>query len=111
MIKSIKLMGRTWTVSPNRDIAIDDNNKGQFWDRKCEILIDPTWVPQAQGEILIHEVLEALNFTLRLEMEHANITRLSNGFFAVLRDNPQLMKHIASGSRIVSEQGGRECKK
>ena len=44
--------------------------------------------------VLLHEILEALNYRLELNMDHTKITALEAGLFQVMRDNPKLMQFL-----------------
>ena len=41
--------------------------------------------------VVLHEVIEALNFKLELNLEHNQITGLETGLFQVLMDNPEFV--------------------
>jgi len=45
---------------------------------------------EVQLSTLLHEVIEALDTSLELDMDHNQITAMEAGIFQVLRDNPVL---------------------
>lgn len=50
--------------------------------------------PERQAQTLIHEVIEALNFELDLELEHHQITLLEHGIYQVIVDNPGFIEGV-----------------
>lgn len=52
--------------------------------------------PDHQKSVLIHEIIEALNYRLELELDHYKITTLEAGLIQVIRDNPKLLEYLAS---------------
>ena len=49
---------------------------------------------QHMKAVLLHEIIEALNYRLELQLEHPQITQLESALFAVLNDNPNLVKYL-----------------
>lgn len=58
--------------------------------RKPSLWVADSLAPPRQRQVLIHEILEALNFELDIDLEHHQIELLETGLFGLLRDNPQL---------------------
>jgi hypothetical protein len=62
---------------------------------KTEITIsNVTNSPEHAKSVLLHEIIEAINHRLGLELKHSQITALESGLFQVLKDNPDLFKKI-----------------
>lgn len=58
----------------------------------CAIVIDSSLNSEAHGKsVLLHEILEALDYRLELGLDHKVITQLEAGLFQVIRDNPELI--------------------
>ena len=57
-----------------------------------EINIDHAISSSMKAEVLIHEILETLNYHLELNLKHPQITQIALGFSAVLKDNNKLIR-------------------
>ena len=68
--------------------TLDDLDAGGTWrasDGRLCLAMDR---PETQvAETFLHEIIEALNYSLELELKHTRIQALSSGVFAVMRDN------------------------
>jgi hypothetical protein len=53
------------------------------------ILVNPRFNKQSQESGILHEVIEALNYHLQLNLEHDKIMLLESGLNQVLVDNPE----------------------
>ena len=60
----------------------------------CAIEISDSNSEQYARSVLLHEILEALNYRLELGLEHDKITILEAGLIQIIRDNTQLVKFL-----------------
>lgn len=60
---------------------------GHFHSDRNEILINKRMCKSMQESTIIHEIIEALNYHLELNLEHNKITALESGLYQVLKDN------------------------
>ncbi len=91
---TIRIHGHTWTVEPlGRELARDW--AGDFNTTQQRIRIDEAANSESQGQIMLHELVEALSGMYQLELEHPQVQGLSQALFAVFRDNPEVAKLIA----------------
>lgn len=92
MIKSIRILGLDYKVelyTDNRGI----NNLGQVNLGHTIIqLSSDRNSPEHLKSVLIHEIIEAINYRLELKLEHNIITSLEAGIFQVLTDNKNILK-------------------
>ena len=51
------------------------------------ITVDSTAHPQTQASVLVHEVFEALNASLNLDLPHPTISALESAWYGVLVQN------------------------
>lgn len=68
---------------------------GNVDNQACQITIDSylNSTPHA-GSVLLHEIIEALDYRLELNFEHEKITQLEAGLIQVIRDNPELLTEL-----------------
>lgn len=92
MIKTIRILGINYPVEFTDMMKSGANvNAGSVDSTGCKIFIS-TKVnsPTHQRAVLLHEILEALNYRLELNLKHDKITQLESGLFSVFSDNPEL---------------------
>jgi len=58
------------------------DNQGQ------SITIDSDSHPETQASVLVHEVFEAINASMNLNLKHKTISALETAWYAVLTQNP-----------------------
>jgi hypothetical protein len=84
----LKILGYDYKVilAPSVD-AGGFHDAGNCSSLNQVIALAPGLNDQALASTLIHEVLEALNYHLSLELDHGTIMALETGLFQVLNDN------------------------
>lgn len=83
----IKILGHGYDVRINQESRLGNGASGCVCSNMLRINMDPTVPESRQAETFLHEIFEALKFHLELDLEHKDLTALSEGLFAVLRDN------------------------
>lgn len=87
----IHLFGAEITVTRESDIDC----MGAFYPEKNIIKISD--MVTDQGEVLVHEVVEAIDEKLELRLDHNVITSISAAFYHFIRDNPILAAELIEG--------------
>lgn len=54
------------------------------------IWIEETMHQQQKESVLLHEIIEAINFHSQLKLDHSTISTLETGLYQVLKDNALL---------------------
>ena len=84
----IKILGHDYQVElTDNYIAKSGGNTGQCNNYLNIISIGKELPKSSQLEVLLHEVLEAINYRLELELEHPKLCVLGEVLHQVLRDN------------------------
>lgn len=81
----IKILGYDYTIK-----MIDLNETEKFGNLDMNTLTIRLNENKAQSQIdstLLHEIIEAINFHLGLELKHYQINALEAGLYQVLKDN------------------------
>ena len=92
MIKQIRILGLDYEVELFTDRK-GITGAGQINLQQHLIQInEETNSPVHAKSVLIHEIIEALNYRLELKLEHNVITSLETGLFQVFQDNPEFLK-------------------
>lgn len=91
---NIRILGHNFTLHnpPSSDIGGD---MGDMIPATLDIHVAGDQHPDIQASVLLHEIIEALNSIMRLNMKHRQIEMLEVGLVQVARDNPQLWESIS----------------
>ena len=74
-------------------------NVGNVDNQACQITINSYLnCPAHSGSVLLHEIIEAINYRLELDLTHEKISQLEAGLIQVIRDNPGLSKVLTEES-------------
>ena len=101
-MKTIRILGLTYTVVYSNDLASADHS-GECIPDLLLLRLDPGLSDDLARRTLLHEVLEAIDAALRLDLDHRDLELLSSGLFAVLNDNTGVLNL----DDIEPEKGGR----
>lgn len=85
--EEIKILGHTYKVTLVDGYVTREANTGRCNSYLNEIHIAGEVVSSNQNEILLHEILEALDYRLELDINHPRIAVLSEALYQVLKDN------------------------
>ncbi len=85
--KAVRIMGHDYVVSMTPRLFTSDDTSGVCDTAIHKITLDSNFAESHVAETFLHEILEALNYHLELELKHAKLNALSEGLFQVLRDN------------------------
>jgi hypothetical protein len=85
-LKTIRILGHPYTVE-----YVDDW-QDPLGCAKCEsqllqIKIDGSMPESRIEEALLHEIIEAINYHLEIELEHNKLTAISEVLYGVIKDN------------------------
>lgn len=97
----LKVGHRDYTIrAMDKDVALDGPDMGYCHKTSAKIEVSPLIPAQLQAEILLHEVLHALWDTAGLPeraSEEEAVSRLTRGFCALMRDNPDFTAMVFMG--------------
>jgi len=97
MISKLKIFGFIYTIKTEFDRGNVDGLAGQCNAIKTEITISTAMNSKPhQKSVLIHEIIEAINYHLELKLDHTAITGLETGLYQVIVDNPELLEYLKS---------------
>jgi hypothetical protein len=87
MTRTLKVLGHVYEVRDSTKLVRERNTAGTCCAGTLEIELDPDSPVTRYEEALLHEVFEALNYHLSLDLNHDKMSALSEGLFQVLADN------------------------
>lgn len=101
-INQINILGEFIKLIIDPNLLMEKSLFGEFSPVNNEIRIygDDT---EHHITTLIHEILEVINTKLELDLEHGNITRLSQSIFQVLNSNDDLLEYLYNKMHILGD--------
>jgi len=100
-VKQVRVLGMDLAVRTDGLVGRERLAFAEYHPGAGEIVLDDKLAPQKQGMSLVHEVVEAVNAKLDLDLSHPAISSLATGVYAFLRDNPEAVRRILAGREIV----------
>lgn len=92
MLNNIKIGGLNYSVKKVKDLARDHAALGRCCGNSASIEIDMEIGKNVTDKVLLHEIIEAINFEYELNLEHNKISILAMALHQVLSDNKGLLK-------------------
>jgi hypothetical protein len=89
----MKILGRSYTVKHVRHLA-ESSLLGQHIAATREILLEEGMTHDEEVSTAFHEILEAINNLLELDLEHKTITAIETGLTSVFLDTSIDMKPL-----------------
>lgn len=87
--EKVKILGHEYRVEQVEGyLAKTGGNTGQSNNYLNVITIGRELAESTKHEILLHEIIEAVDSRLELNLEHSKICALSEALYQVLKDNP-----------------------
>lgn len=84
--KSVKIGGEVFEVI-EAEASLDSRALGELDYKKARLVIDKDLNPAAKASVLLHEILEVINYKNQLNLEHRSIMTLEHDLYQVLHDN------------------------
>ena len=103
MINSIKLFGSTLkvevkTIKEEKELL----NALGFWEEFYDkIVLNKECSEHKMKNILIHELLHAIEDYTETELGEERVSRLANAIFSLIQDNPELISWLSSPDKEV----------
>jgi len=83
----LRLLGHDYTVATQRNLIATRGVSGELDKVHQTITVDAALPRSRCDEALLHEIFEAANYHLELQMSHPTLSGLCELIYAVLKDN------------------------
>ena len=90
----IKIGGVLYTVSTENALCRDRDKLGESCGNDLSIVIDSSIPRQNKESVLLHEILEQINYQYELSLNHEKITVLGTALYQIMKDNPSFMEFM-----------------
>ena len=87
MPQSVTILGYKYAIGFEDSFNEGKDTMGSCNSMKQKILINEKCCMQQQQSTLLHEIIEALNYHLELDLEHSTIMGLETGLYQTLKEN------------------------
>jgi len=86
--EKLKILGHEYRVSFDSKLFMNENvGGGKACGNDLSIVLAGGMPESREAEVFLHEIIELVKYTLQVEISHADLSTLSEGLFAVFRDN------------------------
>lgn len=93
MIESVRVIGKTYTVRVVNKSPLDKDS-GECDEKSQTITVNEDQTEEAMQDTILHEVVHAIDHTLRLDMSENQVAMMATGLIAVIRDNPEFTEFV-----------------
>ena len=98
--KTVKVLSKTYTVDvvePTLGVLAMEGVPSVYGlqrARNCSILINKMMHPDQQRDTLIHELLHAYDFDMKIGLSEKQTHRLASCILSMLKDNPKVVEFL-----------------
>jgi hypothetical protein len=88
--KEVRILGKAYEVQ----VVPGFEDCGECFDMKQQIKLQAEMPTTLEQDTLLHEVIHALDFNMKLNMKERQVSALAAGLIGVFRDNPSFVKYL-----------------
>ncbi len=86
-MKYVDIAGIKYTIELTKNLARDRNSSGECNLNQNCIYIEESISNDLKDKVLLHEIIEAINFEYSLNLSHNNIVILESALYQVFKHN------------------------
>ena len=83
----IKILGQDFNIVDEPEGSLEKKYVGTVCYKKSEIALERDLLPDVRNSTILHEIIHALDYKLKLDLSEDQVIRLETGLFAVMKDN------------------------
>lgn len=91
-MKKVKIGGIWYKIEYKKDLGRDREHLGECNCNTAKINLDSSLNDDVEKKVLLHEIIEAINWENELKLEHNKISTLEMNLYQVIIDNKELIK-------------------
>ena len=85
--KKVRVLGHWYKVEIQKEDASGNDNLGTHWGKFLKMWLSSNQCKEKMEETFLHEIIEAVNYHLDLDLKHPQISGLSQSFHQIFKDN------------------------
>jgi len=93
----VRILGQVFPIETEDSEDFTRVANGEIHGDEQRIRIADGIGPDKERETLLHEVLHGISILMASELDERQIRTISNGLYAVLQENPQLVRFLTYG--------------
>ncbi len=93
---AMRLCGKTWTVGWEEGLSVTRDTRGECRPRTAQIVLDAGITVDNAQEVLLHELIEAIDKEFGLGIQHSSVEVLGMVLHQALVDNLKLCRAITT---------------
>ena len=98
---TIRVLSHDIRVSGTPPRGMKGEALGAYVTGRLELYLNPLTAPDIQGNTVLHELLHAVSDIFPIHLKHRDLYPLAAFFHSLIRDNPELIRRITSGERLI----------
>jgi hypothetical protein len=99
--KTLRIVGKTYAVIQLPLVE----ECGLCEDMKQEIKISTKLAHDLERDTLLHEAIHAIDYCMQLRMSEKQVNGMGTAIYALLMDNPELIKYLTAKPKKGNENG------
>lgn len=99
--KTLRIVGKTYAVIQLPLVE----ECGLCEDMKQEIKVSTKLAHDLERDTLLHEAIHAIDYCMQLRMSEKQVNGMGTAIYALLMDNPELLKYLTAKPKKGNENG------
>ncbi len=97
----VRVMGLDYEVHNIPGLSSQENSKGTITYNTLTVKIDDALSEKIKLHVLLHEIIHAIDWDMKLDLDENTTARLASGLFQALSDNPEFVKQFVGSDAVV----------
>lgn len=99
--KKLRIVGKNWAVLHMPLVE----EYGLCDEQRQELKVSTKLAHDLERDTLLHEAIHAIDYSMQLKMSEKQVNGMGTAIYALLMDNPDLIKYLVQKPRKGNENG------
>ena len=96
---SVKVIGKTYSITYTNGRPLDDGNLGEMDPDKQTLTVKKGQPLEQEQDTVLHEVMHAIDHELGLSLSEKHVKGMATGLLAVMKDNPRFVTYLRKADK------------
>jgi hypothetical protein len=92
----IKILGKPFAVNYANGVPLEEGDMGDCNTEGQVLTVRDGQPLENEQDSVLHEAIHALSDYMEIRLKEGQVTKLATGLIAMLKDNPSLIRYLAS---------------
>jgi Zn-dependent peptidase ImmA (M78 family) len=92
----VKILGKPFKIIWKAPEWFQKDEEGLCYVQQQKIYIQRGLGKEEEQDVILHEIIHAIDHSMHLELEESQVSRLASGLLALFKDNPEFYKGFIS---------------